>query len=142
MQPAMTMRRKPDPSDLSDGGWQIPEPLLPAEKEGGRHRGYAPALKEDGMQLIDVMTSKINVVEKVKTGQFEFKSELKNAHFVDANNGWAASDQALYKTADAGKSWERLVPQLPDDSHVSSFFFTDSAHGWLAAVTLRALRSR
>ena len=41
MQPAMTMRRKPYPSDLSDGEWKILEPLLPAEKEGGRHRGYA-----------------------------------------------------------------------------------------------------
>ena len=41
MQPAVTMRRKPYPSDLSDGEWKILEPLLPAEKEGGRHRGYA-----------------------------------------------------------------------------------------------------
>lgn len=41
MRPAMTIRRKPYPSDLSDGEWQILEPLLPVEKEGGRHRGYA-----------------------------------------------------------------------------------------------------
>jgi transposase len=40
MQPAMTIRRKPYPSDLSDGEWKILEPLLPAEKVGGRHRGY------------------------------------------------------------------------------------------------------
>jgi transposase len=41
MQPAMPIRRKPYPSDLSDAEWKILEPLLPAEKEGGRHRGYA-----------------------------------------------------------------------------------------------------
>jgi transposase len=35
MQPAVTMRRKPYPSDLSDGEWKMLEPLLPAEKEVG-----------------------------------------------------------------------------------------------------------
>ncbi len=32
--------RKSYPSDLSDREWQILEPLLPAEKTGGRHRAY------------------------------------------------------------------------------------------------------
>src|SRR3954467_8280904 len=41
MQPAMALRRRPYPSDLSDSEWQILEPLLPSEKPGGRHRGYA-----------------------------------------------------------------------------------------------------
>jgi transposase len=41
MQQAMTTPRKPYPSDLSDAEWQILEPLLPSEKPGGRHRGYA-----------------------------------------------------------------------------------------------------
>ena len=41
MQPAMAIRRRPYPSDLSDSEWQILEPLLPSEKPGGRHRGYA-----------------------------------------------------------------------------------------------------
>ncbi len=40
-QPAMTPPRKPYPSDLSNAEWQILEPLLPSEKPGGRHRGYA-----------------------------------------------------------------------------------------------------
>src|SRR5215213_11782956 len=42
MQPAMAILRRPYPSDLSDSEWQILEPLLPTEKPGGRHRGYAP----------------------------------------------------------------------------------------------------
>ncbi|MFL6333969.1 MAG: transposase [Pyrinomonadaceae bacterium] len=42
MQPAMAILRRPYPSDLSDSGWEILEPLLPSEKTGGRHRGYAP----------------------------------------------------------------------------------------------------
>ncbi|MDQ3748077.1 MAG: transposase, partial [Acidobacteriota bacterium] len=32
--------RKSYPSNLSDREWQILEPLLPAEKTGGRHRAY------------------------------------------------------------------------------------------------------
>jgi len=32
--------RTPYSSDLSDREWQILEPLLPAEKPGGRHRAY------------------------------------------------------------------------------------------------------
>jgi putative transposase len=41
MQPALTIHRRPYPSDLSNAGWKILEPLLPSEKPGGRHRGYA-----------------------------------------------------------------------------------------------------
>ena len=37
----MTIDRRPYPSDLSDREWRILEPLLPTEKSGGRHRGYA-----------------------------------------------------------------------------------------------------
>ena len=41
MQPALMIRRRSYPSDLSDSEWKILEPLLPTEKSGGRHRGYA-----------------------------------------------------------------------------------------------------
>jgi transposase len=37
----MTIRSKAISWDLSDTEWKILEPLLPAEKPGGRHRGYA-----------------------------------------------------------------------------------------------------
>src|SRR5919107_1583267 len=40
MQRAVTTPRQPYPSDLSDAEWKILEPLLPAEKSGGRRRGY------------------------------------------------------------------------------------------------------
>lgn len=38
---AMTMHRRAYQSDLSDMEWRILEPLLPPERPGGRHRGYA-----------------------------------------------------------------------------------------------------
>jgi transposase len=34
-------RRRSYPSDLSNAEWKILEPLLPSQKPGGRHRGYA-----------------------------------------------------------------------------------------------------
>lgn len=37
----MTITRRSYPSDLSNAEWKILEPLLPREKRGGRHRGYA-----------------------------------------------------------------------------------------------------
>jgi putative transposase len=40
MQSAITLRRRPYPSDLSNAEWKILEPLLPIEKPGGRHRAY------------------------------------------------------------------------------------------------------
>jgi transposase len=41
MHQARQTRRRPYPSDLSNTEWEILEPLLPTEKPGGRHRGYA-----------------------------------------------------------------------------------------------------
>jgi transposase len=41
MRRVVTTLRKPYPSDLSDPEWKMLEPLLPPEKKGGRHRGYA-----------------------------------------------------------------------------------------------------
>ena len=41
MHQARQTYRRPYPSDLSHAEWQILEPLLPTEKPGGRHRGYA-----------------------------------------------------------------------------------------------------
>ena len=41
MQPMMTRHQGSYPSDLGSAEWQLLEPLLPTEKAGGRHRGYA-----------------------------------------------------------------------------------------------------
>lgn len=41
MQATPVIHRRHYPSDLSNAEWKILEPLLPTEKPGGRHRGYA-----------------------------------------------------------------------------------------------------
>lgn len=48
----MTTNRRPYPSDLSDAEWQILAPLLPTEKPGGRHCGYALREILNAMQYV------------------------------------------------------------------------------------------
>ncbi len=52
MRPAITIHRRPYPSDLSNAEWGILEPLLPAEKPGGRHRTYAVREIINGIQYL------------------------------------------------------------------------------------------
>jgi transposase len=48
----MTTERQPYPSDLSNAEWRILEPLLPPERPGGRHRGYAIRDVIDAIQYV------------------------------------------------------------------------------------------
>ena len=48
----MSAQRQPYPSDLSNAEWRILEPLLPAEKPGGRHRGYSMRDVIDAIQYV------------------------------------------------------------------------------------------
>jgi photosystem II stability/assembly factor-like uncharacterized protein len=59
---------------------------------------------------------------------------LTSAQFIDADKGWAADPDSIYKTTDAGRTWERLKVGLPPNSHITSFFFVNPEKGWLAAV--------
>ncbi|MFL6253899.1 MAG: WD40/YVTN/BNR-like repeat-containing protein [Pyrinomonadaceae bacterium] len=95
----------------------------------------AAGLTENEAAAVVVKASKLGMTDKIKVGQFSFNDKLKDAQFVDANHGWAANEQALYKTADGGMRWERVAPTLPADSRLSSFSFADAGRGWLAVVT-------
>jgi len=60
--------------------------------------------------------------------------EFKRAQFIDENHGWAMSEHALYRTIDAGKTWERLQQEPEQEARFTAFFFADKSHGWLTAV--------
>lgn len=62
--------------------------------------------------------------------------ELRNVQFIDADNGWAANKDFIYKTSDAGRTWEQLTINLPPNSQITSFFFVNSERGWLASVAV------
>ena len=59
---------------------------------------------------------------------------LRSAQFLDPDNGWVAGRDSLFKTADAGNTWERLRVDVPPRSRISSFFFVNGTKGWLARV--------
>lgn len=63
------------------------------------------------------------------------RAEINRAQFVDANNGWAGNRQILYRTSNAGNSWQRSAPQLSAETAISSFFFIDKTHGWLTTIS-------
>jgi photosystem II stability/assembly factor-like uncharacterized protein len=62
-------------------------------------------------------------------------AEIKKAQFVDANNGWAGNRKILYRTSNAGSSWQPSTPQLSAETAISSFFFIDKTHGWLTTIS-------
>lgn len=77
-------------------------------------------LKEASQRSVAVMKSKISE-----------QDEFKYAQFVNADFGWAASTESLYKTSDGGKTWNRTSLNLALSSHIASFFFLDETRGWL-----------
>lgn len=48
--------------------------------------------------------------------------------------GWLLADSAIYRTRNAGQSWESLAPERGGAS-LGGAFFLDEAHGWLLAVS-------
>jgi len=60
--------------------------------------------------------------------------EFKRAQFIDEKHGWAMSDHSLYRTTDAGNTWERLPQEPEEDARFTAFFFVDASRGWLTAV--------
>jgi len=78
---------------------------------------------KQGDRMVDGVESKIG-----------FEDGFTAAQFTDGRNGWAGTENSLYRTTDGGATWKRLTLNLPLDSHISSFFFIDKANGWLTVV--------
>jgi photosystem II stability/assembly factor-like uncharacterized protein len=64
----------------------------------------------------------------------EGAAHLHSAQFLNPDTGWLAGWDSLYKTSDAGSTWERLHVEVPPRSRIASFIFVDGAKGWLARV--------
>ncbi|MDN5347571.1 MAG: hypothetical protein PWP65_1135 [Clostridia bacterium] len=55
---------------------------------------------------------------------------LSSIHMLNANIGWAISDDAIFRTTDGGRNWSDVTEISP--SIVGSFFL-DAQHGWAAS---------
>ena len=61
---------------------------------------------------------------------WELKTNIKqvnNAHFIDAQTGFAYKDGFIVKTADKGETW---VEKAKLESEIMQFFFVDNLNGW------------
>lgn len=64
------------------------------------------------------------------------KGSLKVVHFVDKDLGWVgASGGLVFRTANGGKSWQKIEIKTAPDSFVSSLYFADASNGWLTLAT-------
>lgn len=60
------------------------------------------------------------------------EEDLGVVQFLNANDGWVGgSKAALYQTADAGKTWQKVKLTVPPDSSVSSVSFVTPSVGWI-----------
>ena len=90
-------------------------------------RSVPALLNEETHPAVEGVETKI----KGKAGTlFEFK----HAQFVNENHGWAMSERSLYRTADGGKTWERMLQEPETDASFSAFFFINESRGWLTSV--------
>jgi photosystem II stability/assembly factor-like uncharacterized protein len=81
-----------------------------------------------------VLTEGSGIAVDVVESKIGSKSELREAQFVDADNGWACGRRMLYRTVDGGKNWTISNLGLAENSYVTSLFFTDRNHGWLTVI--------
>lgn len=61
--------------------------------------------------------------------------DLGVVQFLNANDGWVGGAKAaLYKTADAGRTWRKIKLDVPPDSSVSAISFVSPSVGWVIAT--------
>jgi photosystem II stability/assembly factor-like uncharacterized protein len=59
------------------------------------------------------------------------RAELHSIQLVNAQGGWAANDDQLFRTADAGKTWTEITPPAVRHGSIASVFFLDAVEGWV-----------
>lgn len=52
---------------------------------------------------------------------------IRNLYMIDANNGWATSDDSILRTSDGGYTWYKLLPGISP----SGAYFASSSTGWV-----------
>jgi hypothetical protein len=59
---------------------------------------------------------------------------LTHLHFVDERSGWAASERAVYRTSDGGRTWSAATLKVPTGFEVRQILFVNPSLGWVALV--------
>lgn len=104
---------------------------LKAERIGGSKSPDVSVVLKPIEASLTEPTVAISAEETRIVPKGDLANSFESAQFVSTQCGWASTLKSLYRTTNAGTSWEQLPIQLPEDSHVASFFFTDESHGWM-----------
>ncbi|HXT62954.1 MAG TPA: hypothetical protein VN696_07960 [Pyrinomonadaceae bacterium] len=72
-------------------------------------------------------------VFRVAEQHVEGLSGARALYFFDKMHGWLASEKKVYKSEDAGTSWQIIEVPLLAGASVKQFFFVNSSTGWLVA---------
>lgn len=96
--------------------------------------------KQDLPAWQEIVLSKANLKDwKVKVDKLG-SDNLTDIGFVDPDNGWVISQNdsvlntgsgILYKTNDAGKTWNKIGLSIPNGSYISKAFFLTKSKGWI-----------
>lgn len=83
-----------------------------------------------------INTTKQDIRSLKNTNQSPHKSEsnidksLLTIRMIDENNGWALSNNKVYKTTDGGTQWENVTPINNGENTIDSCFFLDEKCSW------------
>lgn len=88
--------------------------------------GHQPRRSENS--VINGRTSPWKATELEVGGE----EDLGALQFLNASEGWAGGSKGgLYKTVDAGQSWQKVKLDVPPDAIVNSIFFINPSVGWI-----------
>jgi photosystem II stability/assembly factor-like uncharacterized protein len=69
---------------------------------------------------------------KALVTQLDGRQTLNHIHFLGETHGWIASNDAIYRTSDGGKSWQPLRIDLPRNGALADMSFVSPKVGWVA----------
>jgi photosystem II stability/assembly factor-like uncharacterized protein len=67
---------------------------------------------------------------KVTVSSIDTQEPLNSVYFLDALNGWVASERKLYQTRSGGNNWKQVKFKFPEDFRIRSITFFNRSLGW------------
>jgi photosystem II stability/assembly factor-like uncharacterized protein len=109
----------------------------PMESPSTHSQGQASKpIKDVQPEVVIADTTRRSAAIETKTGP----ADLIVAYFVDQENGWVGGGNAIFRTSDAGSSWEPVNLQIPAGAGLAAINFVNSKIGWVVAQKVPADR--
>jgi len=85
--------------------------------------------------LVAVIASGISFIPSVQA-QDQNQIDLRQFDLLSASSGWILLDGKLFRTSNAGGTWEEITPSLPSGAAMQDVQFIDPESGWVLFTTL------